>query len=266
MPSSSKMWILMSSLLAVVLAVGAWMMVMSPVRDESSKLNSDAKNVETTNEILATKVKNLSAQFAKIDDLRNQLKTYESQIPEAISYSQITSEVQRSVDDSGVALLSLQSEGGIAPVTPFTAIKVDPKSKDSNKPVKKEDIVTVSGLPPTKTGALSSDVEGFYQVPLTIRVQGSYDNVLKFADDLQVGSKRAILVYSVDVTALGEQAESDTAPEAQAGDLTLVLNAYAFVLDFDKSSLPTDESTAAPEKTMPKPATSNVFAPDRTQG
>jgi len=261
----------MSSLLALVIAVVAWMMVMSPVRDESSKLNSDADTVETTNEVLAAKVKNLSVQFAKIDDLRGQLKTYESQIPSTIAYSQITDEIQRSVDDSGVALLSLTQDSGIAPVTPYTAIKVEPKTTDPNAPAtaskpSKGEVKTVSGLPPTKTGALATEVDGFYQVPLTITVQGTYDNALKFADDLQKGSKRAILVYSVEVTALGDQPESDTAPESKVGDLTLVLHAYAFVLDFDTSSLPTDDSTAAPEKTMPKPATDNVFAPDRGEG
>lgn len=273
MPSTRKMWIIFSSLLALVLAAVAWMLVMSPVRDASTKLKSDAQSVEGSNEILSAKVAKLRTQFAQIDDLRKELGEFQTQIPATVSYTGITDEIDRAVEKSEVALLSVSAEEAISPVTPFTAIKVEPKNVDPNAPEGTSESAeaaapadsepkTVSGAPPTKTGALSTNVDGFFQLPLTITVQGSYDDILTFTQELQQGSERAILAYSISAVALEEQPESDTAPASEEGDLTYTIDAIAYVLSYDTSVVPTEgDEDEAPK--MPKPATDNVFSPGR---
>lgn len=111
---------------------------------------------------------------------------------------------------------------------------------------------------------MSTQIPGFYQIPLTITVQGDYAEILKFSQTLQEDSDRVLLVPSVAASALTEAPESDGAPKADVGDINYVLNVFAYVLEYDQSVIQADEEV--PEEiqgTLPAAPKDNIFAPSR---
>ncbi|WP_435299997.1 hypothetical protein [Timonella sp. A28] len=272
MPSTRKTWILVASLIAIILVALTWMFLLSPVREKTGTLNDEAEGVEAANEILDAKVSKLRSQYAKIDEFRALLTEFEQHIPAAVDYQSITAEIDRSVEKSGVALLSVESGESVAPVVPFTAAQptTAAASADPNAPVADEQKPAAAsanpGTPATKTGALAKVLPGFFQLPLVITVQGDYAEVRDFVDTLQVDSTRSLLVPSITAVSLKEAPESDKAPKAEVGDITFTVNALAYVLEYDRSVLlapgQTDPS-AESEQVMPPAATDNIFAPER---
>jgi Tfp pilus assembly protein PilO len=266
MPSTRKTWIFVSSFFAIILVVAAWLLILSPVRQETSTVKDDAEQVESANQILNTRVTKLRAQFAEIDTYRAELTEYQKQIPSVVDYESIVAEIERASDETKVPVLEIASDSSIVPVTPYTAIKVEKPELDEDgneiKSTKPSEPVTVSGAAPTLTGALSEEIPGFYQVPLRLTVQGSYDRILKFSESLQIDSTRALLVPAVAVTALDETPESDSAPAAKKGDLTYVLDVLAYVVEYDRTVLPAsdEELEVTP---LPPAAKDNVFSPSR---
>jgi|GEM_PF-1728304 len=272
MQATRRAWIGGAVAVALLIAIGAWFLIISPVRDESASTKADAETVEAQNDVLSTKVDALRKQFAKIDELRDELKIYQTQIPTTVDYESIIHEIDRSVEASGVALLSVNTES-IVPVAPFTVLKpiappapADPDNPDAaadeatptpadNEPV------TVSGAPPTATGALSETIPGFYQVPLNVKVQGSYEDVLKFSDSLEIDSSRSVLMTSVNVTALREAPASGAAPKTEVGDLSYEVSLLAYVLLDDSPKAADAEDPTTVE--LPAIGTKNVFKPER---
>ncbi len=193
-----------------------------------------------------------------------------------MDYTSIITEIESAAVASEVVLISIDGADGITPVRPYTAIaETKPNSTDPNAPVPTSDATgttvasagetrTTSGSAPTATGALSKVIDGFYQVPLTITVQGDYEQVREFSDSLQKDSEHAILVSSVSLRPLREAPESESSPSAEQGDITYVLNSLAFVLEYDRTILTLQEGAEKPEeKVLPEPAKENLFAPSR---
>lgn len=264
MPSTRKTWIIATALVAVILCALAWVFLLSPVREHTGTLQSDAETIETSNDILATRVASLREQYARIDELRAELAEFETHIPRSVNYRDLVEEIERAVDRSAVALLDVSATEQITPVMPYTSLQQEATS-DPNAPAPAEPAdgapTTVSGAPPTATGALSSTIDGFYQIPFTITVQGDLAEVRAFSARLQEDSERAILVYAVSAEALDEKSESDSAPESEIGDVTYTLSALAYVLEFP--AVPNgdtgEEEEADPR--MPTVARDNPFAP-----
>lgn len=264
MLSTRKTWIIATILLAVVLVAAAWMLLLSPVREDMSKLRTDAQGVEDGNEILGARVAKLREQYNQIDELRAELADYEVNIPTTVNYRQVVEEIERSIETSEVVLIGVENPEPISAVTPYTATTKASTSSDPNAPAAGQaatagEETTVSGAPPTVTGALAKDITGFYQLPLSITVQGDLDEVRSFSKALQEDSSRAILVYAVSAEALDEAPATDSAPASEVGDMTYVLSAMAYVLDYDTSVLAQD--TEQPEATMPAAGSDNPFAP-----
>ncbi|MFD2839644.1 hypothetical protein ACFSYH_03565 [Populibacterium corticicola] len=276
MPTTQKTWVAGAIIVALVMILIAWTFVLSPVREESSKLEEDSTTVETSNAALESKVNRLRQQFEKIDDYRKQLHDLEVRIPRDIDYVQLTKELERSAEDAQVNLISVDSSAGIVRVVPYTSTKqaapaaeADPDAPTSStegEATTEAAPETISGAAPTATGALSTTVDGLYQVPLDIVVQGTYEEVRQFSTALQEGSERAILAFSVEVTPLKSSDGASGEFAAEDGELSFKLSALAYVLDYDTSvlgDLNPDNADGANEKTMPKPATDNVFLPER---
>lgn len=273
MRSARTTWISGASVVALLIVIAAWLLLLSPVRDESAIAHEEAQAVEDSNLILESRVVALRKQFAELDSLRGELSEFEKKIPPTVDYDSLVAELERSAEESEIALLSITADGAIEPVAPFTAIKVTPppaapaEGEDAPEPTPTPtEIVTVSGQPPTATGALSEELEGFYQLPLQLVVQGSYEEALAFSDAIQVGSTRALLVHSVEVTAMRKAQESSSAPAAEDGDLQYSLNALVYVLEsavleYDQANASTEDSSQP--KVLPKPAKENRFAPER---
>ncbi|WP_333812165.1 hypothetical protein [Timonella senegalensis] len=268
MKATRKTWIAGAAVVAILILVAVWLLLITPVRDESAIANDDAEQIEYSNDVLSTRVATLRKQFEKIDEYKDQLSAYQVQIPTAVDYESIVDEIERSVEKSKVSFISVSSEENIAPVKPFTELVVaEPTGTESEEGEASAaqaptEPVTVSGATPTATGALSTVVPGFYQVPLLITVQGDYEEVLEFSEQLQVNSERALLVTSVEVTSLREAPESANAPKSEVGDVTYILHTIAYVLQSEKAGAVPDGSDIT-ETVLPEIGRKNVFAPER---
>lgn len=270
MNSSRNTWIGGAAVVAILLAVAAWFLLIAPLRSDASLANQDAEAVEFSNDVLSNKVRQLRTDFANIEEYRELLREHESRIPPIVDYEVIVDEIERAVEKSKVDLLSVASDGNIVPVSPFTAIRevapvLDPETGEplENQPAAPAEPETVSGEPPTVTGALSTEIEGFYQIPLTLTVQGNYEEILEFSDSLQVDSQQALLAYSISASALRETGESASAPSSEEGDISYVVSVLAYVLENgDLSSNPGGEK---PDMSQPLPGVGadNPFAPER---
>lgn len=276
MVSLRKAWIFGSVAVGALILVAAWLLLLMPVREAAAESNEEAQMVEDSNMVLSAKVNTLRKQFEEIETYRTELATLQKKIPTDVDYTSLTNELVRASEEAEIALLSISVDGSIESVEPFTELKeVKPaasavegeeaKATPTPSPSPTE-IETKSGEPPTATGALSKVIDGFYQIPLTLTMQGDYDAVLKFSKSLQEGSERAILIHAVQLTALREAEESASAPKTEIGDMTFELNGFAYVLQdqFELRNGPAKtDSEDEVELKLPKPAKDNLFAPER---
>lgn len=271
MQTTRKTWIAGSVLVAVLVLVAAWLLLLAPVRSEAATSRADAEQVELDNEALELRVVDLRKKYAEIETYRDELASYQEQIAPTVDYESIVKEIERSVEKAKVDLISIESDAKIELVTPYTAIKKvtpAPKSEDGEEQQPSatptaEETATVSGLPPTETGALSTDIDGFYQVPLAITVQGDYEEILKFSEQLQIHSTRLILVSNLEIEALSDRPAGTDAPESKVGDISYVVHTLAYVLQGDETKVKADDAEDIAETKLPAIGKKNVFAPER---
>lgn len=272
MGNARQTWIFSAVIVGLIVAALTWVFVLSPVRDKTALAKSDAEGVEFQNTQLETKVAGLRADFAKIDEFRAQLAEYATHIPAEVDYNSIIAEINGALEEADIHLLGIDMSKGIQPVVPFTAIKpADPAPVDPNAPEAAEATpavstapTTLSGAAPTKTGALSSVVDGFYQIPFSVTVLGDYDEVQKFAAKIQSGTERALMFYSIDVVAPAPAPESESTPEIEFGDVNYTISGNAYVLASDAVLLAKELEKELQElPPMPAAGKENLFGPKR---
>ena len=238
----NRLWVIGSVLvMAAILALG-FVLGIQPQLKSASEARAERLVVETTNVEQALVLAQLKMDYARIDEVRDELApltlsvpagtempAFINQLSELAGQSQVSltmitvtepqayAEVAAPVAEAPVA--DAAAEGGTADAAAVAA-------PVAAAPVAAAPVAT-AGVPPVVDARITA--ANFASLSVQISIRGDYNRVLDFVNGLQTGS-RLFLVSDITTTALSaEGATTETAP-VDAGTVDATVTGLAYVL------------------------------------
>jgi len=246
-------WITGTVVAALAILLAAWFLGISPQISAAADNREQTQAQTDANLQLESKIAVLAKQFAKLDEYKAQLAAARLQIPTDLQLAAYQRELNQIASAHEVTILSLgvtsSTEVKITAAVPAATEPAADDAAGSTEAPADGDAATASGA-----GTTSVDVPGFFQVPVTIEVIGTYQNVLAFVQDAQAGTSRLLMVTGVTGTSQQDAEASAGRPATAAGDLDVILSGALFVLA-DQSPAPVapPADPAAPKPALPVP-------------
>ena len=154
--TSTRLWTFATVIIVIVLLALGWFLGVSPQLTAAAVAELERQNVAAQNVALRAATDALAADFASIDELRDQLVEVEGEFPPFAEYDDFSETFLGALQSAGLVLDSAQ----VSVAAPLS-VDVVPDEK---------------GLVPAGT---------LLKVPVTITVQGDFRAALVFVDALQ---------------------------------------------------------------------------------
>lgn len=213
-------WIVGTVLLCAAILLGTWFLLAKPVYDTGTETEALAVEQDSKNDRERQKIAVLKKQFEEIEVYRAQLASMREQVPATLEHSQLQRELADIADEHDVVIASMSvSASSELPLGGDSSTAQDPGTDEPG-----------AGAEATEPSAPTLGVAGLYAVPVSIELQGEYEDVIAFVDDLQNTDKRLVLVLGLTGNAMEDTEESAGLPARKAGDLSLVLSGQTYVL------------------------------------
>lgn len=214
-------WIVGTVLLCAAILLGTWFLLAKPIYDTGTETEASAVEQDNKNDRERQKIAVLKKQFEEIDVYRAQLATLRQQVPATLEHNQLQRELAEIADEHDVVIASLS-------ISPSTEV---PLGGDSSAPQDTgTDEPAAEGTAAPAESAPVPGVAGLYAVPLSVELQGEYEDVISFVADLQTTDKRLLLVLGLTGNSMEDTEEGAGLPARKAGDLSLVLSGQTYVL------------------------------------
>ncbi|MCR6494606.1 hypothetical protein [Cellulomonas sp. P24] len=247
----STPWIVAAAFGSLVILALTWLLAISPELAAADDSRSQATAQQSQNVILKAKIVKLADQFTHLDEYKATLATLREQIPEKIDLTAVNRGLSTLAATSGVTIFSVTTTTptGFAPVQGAAAPTAAPATDSAGSAAS-----GASGSSTATSATQASAVpKGFYAVPLTITLGGTYDQTTAFLSSFQTGSGRIFLATGITATSQQAAGASSGRPAVAAGDLSLTITGYAYVLLGPTATTATPApSTTAP--TLPAPS------------
>jgi Tfp pilus assembly protein PilO len=208
MPKSQveRLWLFAGGVAALLLLLAGWFLFIGPQRSNTASVNRQVQQAQSQNDVLRAKINQLKSQNANFAQYQNEVKQARLALP----------------DSSGLSdfLRTLQAIGN-ATQTNVTTLAVGAPT-NLNGPTGTAPAATSTGTaaPKTNTG-LNGGLGPIYQLPITLSVTGSTNQLDEFLSQLQSVQPRAVLITQLN--------EGGATSKAAASAQTLGLTMQAFV-------------------------------------
>jgi hypothetical protein len=231
----------------VILAAG-WFLAISPTIASADESRAQAAVERAHNDRLKQQNATLKEQFTHLEEYKAQLAALRVQLPAHAELSALNTELQALVASAGLTTTTF----GATTAQAFAPVAAAPAAT-----------TTTSGTSAPAAGAAApvptTSYPGFFAIPLTMTVLGTYDATLKFLDSLQTTSSRLYLVGSITATSQQDGGSSTGKPATSKGDLETTITGFAYVLKDGPAAVEAPTATPSP---LPVPSTQkNPFVP-----
>jgi type IV pilus assembly protein PilO len=216
----TRKWSLLAVVLAGAVFAAGWFLLIAPKRSEAADLRDQAVAQEDANARLEQKLAVLKAQQEDLPKQRARLAVIQTQIPDNPALPTLIRDLTAAGRKTGATISAL------APAAPV--------------PVVTAAVVPVVAESDGEAAAPTTPAASLFQVPLEVKVGGSYFELEQFVNKLE-GLKRSFLVT-------GFTLSEPTDPEAAAGDLLLSLQGRVFLAP------PAAETSTTPQPVASAPA------------
>jgi hypothetical protein len=240
----------------VILAAG-WFLAISPTIASADESRAQAAVERAHNDRLKQQNATLKEQLTHLEEYKAQLAALRVQLPAHAELSALNTELQALVASAGLTTTTFgaTTAQAFAPVAAAAAPVADAAAPAAT--------TTTSGTSAPAAGAAApvptTSYPGFFAIPLTMTVLGTYDATLKFLDSLQTTSSRLYLVGSITATSQQDGGSSTGKPATSKGDLETTITGFAYVLKDGPAAVEAPTATPSP---LPVPSTQkNPFVP-----
>jgi hypothetical protein len=278
-------WVLATAAVCVLVLTGSWLLLVSPMLAAAAEKRDGAAVAREQNVVLAAQLDRLRAEHENLAAYQSELGELRLAIPGEAELADLGRQLDRAADAAGVTLVTYSSEpavdgaavvaAGAAPAQAQAAQAEAAQTEAAQAEAAPAEGVPAEAAPAAQDVAASSGsaadgspaapaAGGLQAVPLAIVVAGSVDAVRAFLTDLQTGIDRQVLVRTVAATALEPGTGTGSQPPAVAGDVSVTVTGYAFVLP-EQTAASGPVAGADEAKPLPAPAPgTQAFAPGRT--
>jgi type IV pilus assembly protein PilO len=205
--TDTRKWSAAAVVLIVAIFAAGWFLLVSPKRSDASELKAQTATQESANVALQQKLEELKAQQADLPRQRARLAQIGVKIPGNPALPSLIRDLTAAGRKVGVTIDSM------APSAPVTV----------TAPASTGVVGAAPAAPKSGATAAAAPTSVLYQVPLALKVTGSYFELEQFLNKLE-GLKRSMLVSGFSVTATGA-----TGTDAAEGDLSLALTGRVFL-------------------------------------
>jgi len=258
MQSKAFQWIAGTAALVLVILAGGWLLLVSKTFDAAAEIDAEREQVEQGNQALEARIAMLRAQFEKIDELRAELAELRKGIPDRAELDALLDQVHDIAEEHEVTVAGLKADQAVEVGDTLSVVLTEiaeaevgaadtpPAAETSESEEPEAEEAPAAELPKVVVEA----VDGLYSIQLRLTVQGSYENVLAFLEDLQARIDRLYLVQTISAASLTEGEGGDGLPATENGDVSLETAGHVFVL-VDKDAVTAPEGEEAAE--LPRP-------------
>jgi hypothetical protein len=210
---SERLWIAAGAACVLVVALAAWVFVISPKLGQAKSLRSQTQSAQDQNVALQADLNRLRAAYAHIGQLRAQRDAARAALPTDNAMSAFAGELAATAKATHVSI-SMLNTNDPAPITSSAPAPIAPSSGSTSS------VAPVAAVPTGPTVA-----QGLYGIPVTLTVTGTAQNDLRFLDAIQHRGPRAVLISSAQ---LGVAAGS-TPGASSKGNVSLNIALQVFV-------------------------------------
>jgi Tfp pilus assembly protein PilO len=204
--TQTRKWSFTATAVALAVLLAGWFVLVSPKLGEAAESREQTATQEQANVALRSQIQQLKAQAADLPRQEARLAAVRVQVPDNPALPRLIRDLTAAARSVGVGLKSLEPSGPAA----------------------------MTGGQPAAAGAASAAGSQLMQVPVVLRVGGSYAEMEQFLNKLEE-LKRVFLVTGFTLAA--------SAKDGAAGELDLNLNGRVFMAK--SGAAPTTTPTAA---------------------
>lgn len=229
--SKATTWIVGAAFVAVVILAGSWFLFTSPVLAEAGETEEAAVAQDEKNDLEAVRIAALKKQFENIDEYRAELAQLREAVPTRPEHAEFQRQLAALSENHQVTVtaLNVSASSEITIVLPETETTTT-DGEDASADEAAEPAATSTEDAPSEEEIAAAALTGYYQVPMTMELVGTYRAVLDFVDELQTTNSRLYQVVGVDGTGLKAAEASAGRPATADGDLSVTVSGLLYVL------------------------------------
>lgn len=214
----------------VVVAVGGFFLGVQPQLARAAADDTQQSTVEQENALKLVELARLRKQAKSLPEMQAELGRLEASVPSATKMSAFYDEIGQAASAAGVTVSAITTSDAVA-YTPPVSEPTTPSATGTPTPTPTPEPVASapSSAPPVATDA-SITASNFSVVPVTVSVDGSFDQALSFVGRAQA-LQRLYLVNSITSSASDPSLES-----TETSSTTWNFSGYVFVLGTDATA------------------------------
>lgn len=242
--SRNRLSLLLAFVAMAVVAVGGFFLAVQPQLAMATSARTQQSSVEQANETSRTELARLREQATKLPEMQAQLTTLSASVPDQAAMSSFIAELNTIAAASGTKISAFTTSDAVAytPAAP-AGTAAGASATAAATPAASSTATPAPAAAPSEPAApavvTNAAITGqnFSIIPVTVGVDGTFDQALSFVDGVQHGS-RLFLITSV------SSAEKTGEDGASSNASTWTFGGSIYVLDD-----PTDTATATPSAT-----------------
>ena len=214
--NTNRLWLVGAVLAIGVVVVLGWMLGISPKLSEARAARTDLVAAEAQNTVFEAQLATLKEQYKSIDSLRSELADLRQAVPNGPDMPDFVGHLDDIAEANGVTLTSIT----VSDAQPYVPMVAAPAAEAQPAPGAPADVTaTAAPVNAAATAATAATAEAaavpapvvnplvtaenFVAVPISLSIEGTYDDVVKFVQGLQQG-QRLVMVTAFNTSAVAD--------------------------------------------------------------
>ncbi|GAA1440198.1 type 4a pilus biogenesis protein PilO [Leifsonia poae] len=192
----TRLWAIGAALLMVVVVALGWVVAVQPQLDAASAADAQTATIQTTNAQSAAALEQLKKDYKNLPALQDKLTALQKSVPADQSIPAFVDELYAIAAQNGLTITNWTAADAQAykTVTPPAAAAPAPTASPSATPTPAPSVAPTApvaaanaGVPPVISALITP--ANFAAVPITVSVNGPYENILAFLHGTQTGQR-----------------------------------------------------------------------------
>ena len=233
-----KKSITVTGLLVLLMAVGAWFLLISPKHDEAAATQQQVAEQRSANQVLTTELEVLEKKAEELPEKRAALDEVTAKIPTGPDLPTLVRALTAAAKESGVDLVSVAPGAPAAPVAQAPA----PAPAGSAAPAADG---TAPAAPVAPAEGAAATAGALAAIPITITAAGDYVDLAHFVRDLEE-LPRALRITGLTLTPGTGPKAQEPVSESGSPTLTSTITGSVFMATGPTAAAPVAAPSVAP--------------------
>lgn len=212
----------------VVVALAGFFLGVQPQLAQAANDRVEQTSVDATNRTTAAELARLKERAKSLPALKAELAKLTASVPSSANMSSFYGAVDGVAASSGVKVSAITTSDAVAYTAPVSAGTATDAEATDDPTADATPTATAAPTAPLTDPAISS--KNFSAIPVSVSVDGSFDQALAFVGGLQEGA-RLFLVNTV-----SSSATQDSTDQSAAASTTWTFGGYVYVLTTETSA------------------------------